>query len=499
MNRMSEAPKVSSRAWFTAGVGTVNMLSAAILVVLLAVSLNSLTTFPDSFADEGFYAQAGLALATTGTFKNFDLPDRPCFKAGDGIHARLGAAVFGFLSRVSGESITTARAVSFAFVWIAVLLWLPITKALGAPPFLGALLFAASERVFWASHVFRPEAALILMNTVLILAIIMTERLKSQQTLCFGRGLLNAPLVLAHGNGLVSALVNTVDLLTRRGQPKRPSSWVRVSLYGVGSLLAVGLFYLVQVRPVGGWRVCAAQFQVAAQYHLGSGLWDMLRSDLELRWGKELFVVGGSAAAKGLCLIWYAVIFVTAAHSAGWGRGQARRLALAAIGTVLGYTLLVRDRADIHIAEMVPFFVASFLAWLAAAWPHPDRRRVASVATATLLIAGLGLCLHHAIRYRPQAYTPKSQLMARAIRDYLESPTGRALPTPRVVIGNDSLWFWLHDTGLVLPVRLVKNSAPRAATMIVVEHSTKLPWLDRCVPNHADAERRFITYVCPAP
>ena len=216
MNRVNGAAKVSSRLWFTAGAGAVNILSAAILVVLLAVSLNSLTTFPDSFADEGFYAQAGVALATTGTFKNFDLPDRPCFNAGDGIHPRLAATIFGLLGPVLGDSITTARAVSFAFVWIAVLLWLPITKALGAPPFLGALLFAASERVFWASHVFRPEAALILMNTVLILAILATERLKSKQTLYFGRGLLNAPLVLAHGNGLVSALVNTVDLLTRR-------------------------------------------------------------------------------------------------------------------------------------------------------------------------------------------------------------------------------------------------------------------------------------------
>ena len=261
----------------------------------------------------------------------------------------------------------------------------------------------------------------------------------------------------------------------------------------------VGLFYLVQVRPVGGWRVCAAQFQVASQYHLASGLWDMLRSDLELRWGRELFVVGGSAAAKGLRLIWYAVIFVTAAHSAGWGRGQARRLALAAIGTILGYTLLVHDRADIHIAEMVPFFLASFIAWLGATWGQPSRRRVACAATAALLIVGLGLCLHHAIRYRPQAYTPKPQLTAHAIRHYLESPAGRALPAPRVVIGNDSLWFWLHGTVPVLPVRLAKNSAPRAATMIVVGHSTKLPWLDRCMPNHADAERRFITYVCPAP
>jgi hypothetical protein len=476
----------------------VNIVSGALLLALFLVSWNSLLSFPDSFADEGYYGEAGFSLVSTGTFTPYNLPDTPAFRRGDGIHPHLVSGLFGYLGKELGYSLRTARTISFIMVWVAILLWLLITRSLGLTPLLGALLFASSERVFWASHVFRPEATLVLLNTVFVLLLVLVPSAESRTRSWVGRGLLNGALVLAHGNGLVSACLNSLDALASCVGRARRERLVRLAAYGAGTLLAVGLFYLIQVKPIGGWGVFGDQLSAAGQYLPRGGVLRMVRSDIEDRWGKELVVVGASRGGKVMRGAWYATVLGAALWSALGPAGLARRLGVMTLGTVVGYTFLVHDRIDIHIAEMIPFFCAAFLAWVSNASRAAGLRlRVAGVAVAVVLVSGLGLCLHHGLKYRPQVYRPAPELTSSAIRGFLDARAARSEPPVRAVVGDENLWFSLRGvTAIVSPYRAGTEPVSHGDVVVAVDPA-KVPWLDRCARTSTDPGGTFAVYRCP--
>ena len=472
--------------------GAVNVASAVLLLALFLVSWYSLASFPDSFADEGSYGEAGFSLVTTGRFTPYDVIDGPAFRLGDGLRPHAVGALFGYVGKQFGYSLRTARTISFVMVWVAVLLWVPITKSFGLPPWLGALLFASSERVFWASHVFRPEATLVLVNTVLVFALVRGGSGEASIPYWVGRGLLNGALVLAHGNGLVSAIINSVEALASCARRAWRVRAVRLAAYAAGGLLAVGAFYLIQVRPIGGWRVFLDQFAAAKQYLPREGVLGTVRRDLERRWGRELLVVGASLTGKILRGVWYATVLAATLWSALGPAGLARRLAVVGLGTVFGYTFLVHDRATIHIAEMIPFLCAAFLAWLGSTAPEWARRSAAAV----LVMTGLSLCFHHGIKYRP--YRTEPELTCAAIRGYLETRAARSQPPVRAVVGAASLWFWLKDVVPVVPRDRGLEGKTLDGNLIVACDPALLPWLERCSLEYSDPDRRFAAYACPA-
>jgi hypothetical protein len=477
----------------------VNLASAALLGILFLVSLNSLASFPDSFADEGYYGDAGRSLVTTGMYTPDDMPDQPAYRLGDGIHPRIQAALFGYLGHAFGYSLAAARTISFVTVWCAVLLWLPISRSFGLPPFLAALAFASSERVFWASHVFRSEATLVLVNTVLVLAIARAASAEARTSYWVGRGLLNGALVLAHGNGVVSAIVNSTDALASCVRRAWRVRLARIAAYGAGALVALAAFYAVQVGPIGGWRAFSGQLASARQYVPHHGALGAIRADLEGRWGKELVVVGASPAAKLMRALWYATVLGAALWSIAGAAGLARKLGVMAFGTIVGYILLVHDKVDIHIAEMIPFFCAAFLSWLGMAEETgAGRRRVARIAAAVLIATGLGLCLHHGLKYRPQVYRPVPESTSAAVLGFLESREARSQPPVRAVVGNQSLWFWLRGAVPIVSTFRGRTGPALEGDVIVACDPAMLPWLDRCSLAYSDPAHRFGLYRCPS-
>ena len=442
--------------------------------------------------DEGYYGEGGFALVTTGRFTPYAVLDLPVFQSGDGIRARAVSALFGHVGAYLGYSIRTARGISFVMVWVAVALWLPIARSLGVPPLLGALLFASSERVFWASHVFRPEATLVLANTVFVLALARAAAADSRAGYCLGRGLLNGLFVLAHGDGLACAVVNSVDALASCARRTWRVRAVRLAAYAAGALLALGAFYLIQVRPVGGWRVFFGQLAAAKQYIPRTSVLGMVAEDVGKRWGRELFVVGASVTAKALRVAWYGTVFAALLWSALRTSGAARRIAVVGLGTVAAYTFLVHDRSDIHIAEMIPVLCGGFVAWLGGAAP----RRVRAAAAAVIVAAGLALCLHHGIRYRSHPTEPERT--CDSIRSYLEARAARREAPVRAVIGEESLWFWLKDVVPVVAADTGLEGKAPEGVFVVAWDPAKLLWLGRCALEYSDPERRFATYSCPA-
>ncbi len=467
----------------------VPVIAAVLLLVTFLLSLMSLTGFPPTWEDEGYYGMLGEGLARAGWCPEDQFLDADPFGDGDGCRSRIMASVFGYVGRVAGHSLATARAVAMAFSWAAILLWIPLGRRIGVDGFVAALLFAVTERVFWASHVLRPEPGLMLVTTAFLLLLAAEGERPPGAAYGWTRGLLGGAFLAAHGNGLVAAVLNGADFVIgpwRRGV-RRGRRWLLLAFVG-GGLAGLLLFWVVQVAPVGGWRVFGEQLGYFTHYTGGTGPLDLVRSEIGRRWRTELLVVGASDGAKVLRAGYYALTLAVAAWSAVRLSGTARRFGLLTLGSVAGYTFLVRDKVDVHIAGMVPFFTASTLAWAAAVSAKGWRWRPRAAVAAAVAV-GLALSWHHAIAYPSFRDVPQAagRTAERAL-EVLARRRDQGLPDVVRVVGPTQLWFWLHGAVPFSPTRHVEETdfgdGPVLLIGDAVHHVGFARWsLERCGPG----------------
>lgn len=476
----------------------VNAVAGAALLVLFLLSLNSLTSYPPSFDDEGAYALAGHTLVADGVFLPHDRPLVGAFERGDGIRPRLISILFGRLGDALGHSLATARTVSFVLAWASAALFAGVARSLGAPALPAALALVSSERVFHASHVFRPEAALLAANVLFLLAVVRTSERGPTVAAAGFRGVLNGLFVLTHGNGLVTALLNGGELLARKRLWCARRAVPVVASFAVGSVIAIWLFALVQVYPVGGWSVFFEQLRVCSQYGPSDGLARLISAEVTDRWWTELCVIGESPAAKLLRVLVYAALAAAALRTSLSRDAVARRVGLLAMGCLVGFTLLVADKQHLHITEMMPFLLAPLLAWRWRLRGESVRdRTMAATATIGVVVAGLLLSVHHAVVYRRQVQVQEHEVAARAVTEFLSGQTTAGDARAWIVTGDADLWFWLGGKVEFLPVKMIPKEGAAPGRYVAVGVAASFPQLRRCAVEYRDEEGRFVYLRCP--
>ncbi|MEW6055595.1 MAG: hypothetical protein AB1540_03200 [Bdellovibrionota bacterium] len=458
------------------------------LLALFFLSLNSLVTFPDSYDDEGFYGAYGLGYVTTGKFSSPSIQSAGPFALGNAWNSRVSAAIFGALGHLTGHSLATARSISFVLVWLAVFIWYFISRRLGISGWVGALFFASAERVFYSSHVFRPEATLVLMNTIFIYIVVRFQDAR----LAFTRGLLNGGFVLAHGTGLVTAVLNTFDfgfawLKALRKKPKP------LGFYIVGSILAVAAFYFIQIHDVGGYKVAQEQLQVFKQYQIRTSILEAIKADIILRWGTELIEVGGSVLAKVFRWYFYLTVLLISAFSAWRFSGLPKRLGFLSLGCVFTYMVIVPDKIDIQIAEMIPFFVAAAISGLVAIRKSYSRIAATLILCSLIAVEAL-ISVHHAIKYRGPTGT---QAVSAKLSRYLGETKALVGDQKITVIEDMRYWFEFKDRFDFRGSRYIQEFSPYHGVIVVARNAVGNPAFRHCKAILKDAEGYFVTYRCP--
>ena len=460
------------------------------LVVLFFMSLHSLRTFPDSYDDEGFYAAYGVGYVTTGHFSSPSIQSAGPFALGNAWNSRVNATIFGAIGHFTGYSVETARSIPFILVWLATALWFFIARRLGISGWFGILLFASSERIFYASHVFRPESTLVFFNTLFVYLIVCFDAAKP----AFLRGLLNGVFVLAHGTGLVTAILNSVEF-GLRGLKTARVNWKPFGLYAAASLIAIGMFYLVQIHDVGGWHMAQAQLGVFKQYQIKTSLFDSIRNDIVLRWGTELVQVGNSILAKVLRWYFYGVVLVISAFSARRFTGLPRKLGLLSLGCVVTYMLVVPEKIDLQIAEMTPFFLAAVISWYVAI-SKESVSRFAFMVLVSLICAESALSLHHAIKYRGRTQTQET---AAGLLTYLHELKPSLAGRKITFVGNMKYWFQFKEFGDFRGSRYIEELSPFHGIVVTIQLGAVVPDPDfaHCKFFSKDPTGSFVTYDCP--
>ncbi|MBI3557895.1 MAG: hypothetical protein HY074_16660 [Deltaproteobacteria bacterium] len=461
---------------------------------VLVAALMSLTRYPDSFDDEGLYAALGVHYVQTGIVQAPELTKAVPFDVSDGTCNREAPAVFGLVGKWAGYSLATARVISLVQILISAVLFFFVSALLGISGWLGALLFVSTERIFYAAHVFRPEASLVLVNTAFVLLIVLGYRRGAlSEKMSFARGLLNAPLVMAHGNGLSTALINSAEILSGPLQGRK--RFLRDGIvYFLGSSAAILVFYLVHVRDI-GWSKLFEQLSLGnPQAQAKGGLWDTIMRDISIRWGRELIIVGNSAAAKVLRFYFYGVILATSIWSVVASPGIARRMALLSLGCFVAYIFVVQDKIDIHIAEMIPYFMASFIAWFVAAREcFKQWTWLPSAAVLSILLTGLSLCVHHTVKYRGDSSPERN---ARPLNAFLARQTYR--PRYETFVGRMEYWFMYRDAGKFVSLRYLSEHLPLSGGVIAIgDPSWYAKPLASCRIDYVDPGLNFSALTCP--
>ncbi len=456
---------------------------AGILGLLLIVSLSSLTTFPSPFDDEGLYASLGQGYATTGKFSSISADQTKPFEQGNGLGSRIPPVLFGYLGNVTGHNLATARAISFFLILLATFTWFFIGQSLGAGGLLASLLFFSTERVFYAAHVFRPEASLVLLNSVFILLVVRYATASSKPTYAGGRGVFNGLFMLAHGNGLVTAVINSLDILAYPAVPlkKKIPTWI---WYALGTFLGAMLFYLIQIHDVGGWTSFRAQLASQPQYNANS-IFETLTRDLKIRWGRELVYVGTSGAAKVLRWIFYSSVLAVAAYKALTATQLLRRLSCWSLLCFFGYGILVADKIDIHISEMIPFFLAPVVAW-----QGKSKSAYSGALVSVLLAIGVTLSLHHGLKYRTHG---EYKELAPAINDFLSKNPAYKNCT---IYGEMQYWFEYHERGHFIGSRYFDKFPEPKGYVLAIDLPN--PYFEKkCTKEFERKEFLFAAYHCP--
>lgn len=458
------------------------------LALLLLVSLNSLTTFPTPFDDEGDYAALGYNAREHGFYYFEPKGNIPSlFAHGDAIHSRVNPTLFGFLGSFTGDTLFTARAISFAFVWAAGAIFFWIARRLGQPAVLGPLLLLSAERVFYSSHVFRPESTLIFANTGLLALML----LPTSGRVAASRGAANGLVILSHGNGLVFCLLNSIEICIRwLRDPKRIA--LTIALYTMGGLLGVFLFYALQVRMGGGWEPFFAQLKNKDNY-VPSTMRALLVSEVAMRWNRELLPTDGNIVAKALRIIyWASLIFIS-----GFGflrlKGKAKKLSALFLGSLLGYTFLVADKVDIHLSAMIPFSSAACLACLSAA-PRAARSKL-QAAIFGLLCIGFALTLHHGLKYRREA--PYLTEAHRRVEELLLLKKANGEPQYPTLIGNMRSWFALHRKTNFVHMVAANQIREWKGGVITLDSLYHRSLLSHCKLEFSELGDRLQGYQCP--
>lgn len=445
------------------------------LIFLFVISAASLTSFPTTFDDEGWYALAARNYAENGRYGYWSGTRPVPFDKGDALRSRVNPAAFLALGKIAGYSLKTARIVPFVWIWLSVFLWFFIARALGVPGAMGALLFAATERIFYSSHVFRPEAPLVFFTTLLLFAMVCAKRVGP-----LARGLLNSTFVLSHGDGIVAAIVNSVDILRQKKARV-------IALYVVASLAAVFLFYLVQMYDAGGWKAFFGQMHASSQFHPKGGIAGVLWREIDSRWGLELVKVGGSVFAKLLRAFFYLATFSVATFSAVRLKGPARLLGAYALLCLFGFVVFVHDKNDIQIAEMVPFLVGAFLAWVGT---RNIRAKIRMAGFLSVLGASLALSVHHGLAYRgPTSFDRNNAQTDR----FLDASKGRY----KTVVGEAHFWFHFNKRSERFVYWREVESLPRLVGGVLFIGQSKTIAEDlKCQTEYVDPDSIFTAAYC---
>jgi len=480
-----------------------NLLSIFLIGSLICLSASSLTSFPEPFDDEGLYAGFSKNFSLTGNFNYPDYNTAPPFDTGNALVSPVITGLYGFLGPHFGFTLQNARVVSFILVWIAALFWFFICKLIGFNPWLGTLLFVSTERIFYASHVFRPEGSLVLGNVVLIF--LLTAAFKKGLNLprAFILGLFNAFLVLAHGNGITSALLTSYVVVQNLFKRKFKAT-LSTLIYIIGSLGGIGIFYLAQLKSNGGFAAFRSQSMPIEQYR--KTLLEILKLDITDRWGRELIIVGGSNSAKLLRILFYLICFATIIYSLSrkkrsieskesFSDGIAHQAAQWALFIILAYMFVVWDKIDIHIAEMMPFFLFSFITWYEAHRTTTKAKfSLNNISLVILLIINLMLTVHHAIAYRPPTLTDK---MVNELSVYVSTQTKIPSKDIKYYVGKMNIWFGIHDRLHVISHRFAWQHFPLSGGVIVGVDSEGLEQLKKCQLLEKTPLPWFSLYRCP--
>ncbi|MGZ3689159.1 MAG: hypothetical protein ACXVBW_12715, partial [Bdellovibrionota bacterium] len=293
---------------------------------------------------------------------------------------------------------------------------------------------------------------------------------------------------VAHGNGLVSALLNSaVQLRTKL-------VFRRLGIYALGSVAAILIFYLVQIRDVGGWSVARQQFQGMNQYQVKGTLLSSIHADLTMRWGRELFEVGGGSAARVLRILYYIALFAISVFNIAFLRGRPRVFGILALACVAGYAVFVQDKIDIHISEMMPFLLVSVLAWFA----ELKENRVAQLALTAIVLAGLSFCLHHSVAYIGPSSADRT---IAAVDRYLAEKN----PSRPTFLGDMQYWFRYGRENPFVSAGFADHFTPLRGEIVVLMKRGRIPMelyqlktdvLASCRLVQADPDRLFSAYTC---
>ena len=467
-----------------------NFVCGILLLVLFYYSLKTLTTFPYPWDDEGLYAALGHTFGRTGKFFYPGYATQAPYTNGNALFSHFITGIYGILGRFSGYSLVTARSISFGLMWTALVLWALIAKRFNFPVFIACFLFAANERLFHASHVFRPEMSLALINTLFLFIFFKKDEGLTRRKTAFIRGIFNSLFVIVHGNGIASVAVNCVDFAMKRFETLR-QHLIRNLVYYAGSFFALFIFYLVQIRDV-GWL--DSYNQLSAQPVQHKGFFELVKTDLSLRWRAELVVVGTSVFAKFMRGSFYLIILATALMSFFKTGGLPRRGSSLAFACFFSYMFLVHDKIDLHIAEMMPFFLLSFMMWFLSQKEKHLKSLAVFLLCTLLTFSGL-LSFHHVLKYDE---TSPAVLNSQLLTRFLDSEKGPAAKHYKTFVGTFNYWFDLHDTMTVIHERFAEQHVPFRGGVIAADDVLDMPFLlKNCTVDYTDPEKKFRAFTCP--
>ncbi|MDZ4677691.1 MAG: hypothetical protein SGI74_09300 [Oligoflexia bacterium] len=467
-----------------------NWICGVLLLILFFLSLKTLTTFPDLFDDEGLYAAFAQALGETGKTHYLGYAVEAPYTQGNALVTHFHTGLYACIAKLFGYTFTSARAVSFSLFLISVLLWGFISRRIGFPVFIGTFLFASTERLFHASHVFRPEISLIFINCLYLFLFTNRPDAPLKPTTSFARGLFNSLFVIAHGNGIASVAINCYDMATRSFFTLK-KHFLANGIYYCGSIIAVGLFYFFQVSSI-GWSDFVLQLKAQPVQH--KTFLELIQTDIVLRWGRELVVVGGSLVAKFMRAYFYIVIFFTAAYSVAKLTTQARQAGTMVFICVLAYVFLIRDKVDIHIAEMMPFFLFSFMLYFVTLQKQ-KRSLLPGVLLVSLLLVNSFLTFHHVFKYAEKSI-PEARVDI--LVNFLDQETIRPASEYKIFVGKLTYWFQLHDRMQMIHQRFLEQHLPFKGGVIATDDVLELPFLIKnCKIDYTDPSGIFRAFYCP--
>ncbi len=406
-----------------------------IAVLWLALNIASLTSYPTPNGDEPWIGSPAVQFLRTGEFGVPIFGNMLYGSSRNYVHlGRLFTVALALVFKVFGVGLAQGRALGLAGALAGAYLLFALGDRLygrtaGA---LAGLLYLFSWRVFYMSHVVRPD---VWVNAGGLACFLLFLKLKEARAthLAFLLGLAVAALVDIYMTFVYYTVVISVALLF---EFRRREEWGRVGAYALGGALGSAYWLAVHLLPdpalaLTQWRVLSHDY-----FHVGFGLSSLLSPLSSLPFYVRVGLVGYSR----LGFLEVAYVFGGLAVLLIRRGGADKRMLWAWLIFWLSYFYIVPGKGLYHIVLFVPFFCAVIAAavvgladWAKARFPEFPAALYSGLLVAPLMIAYGGGDVSLAWRSRVINY------------DQYASQLRSLVPADASILGEGTWWWTFYE------------------------------------------------------